>query len=98
MDYLAPRTGPKMVSPTAVKAHEAGDETGSNGDWAQQWLKTHDAGTGPYTISEFVPGSHYTLTSYPACWGDKPYYTQVNVSIVPDISTQQVELQSGQLR
>ncbi len=98
MDYLASPYGPKMVSPTAVKAHEAGvTKTGSNGDWAQQWLKTHDAGTGPYTISQFVPGSHYVLTAYPAYWGTKPYYTPVNVSIVPDITVQQAELQSGQL-
>ena len=25
-----------------------------------RWLKTHDAGTGAYVISEFVPGSHYS--------------------------------------
>ncbi len=98
MDYLASPYGPKMVSPTTVKAHEVGVTAASpNGDWAQQYLKTHDAGTGPYRITQFVPGSHYVLSAYSGYWGIKPYYTTVNISIVPDISVQQAELQSGQL-
>jgi peptide/nickel transport system substrate-binding protein len=98
MDYLAAPYGPKMVSPTEVKAHEVGiTKARPHGDWAQQWLKTHDAGTGPYTISQFVPGSHYVLSAYPGYWGPKPYYTTVNIRIVPDITVQQAELQSGQI-
>lgn len=98
MDYLAAPYGPKLVSPATVKAHETG-ATGSNadGDWAQEYLKTHDAGTGPYTISQFVPGSHYVLSAYPGYWGTKPYYTSINISIVPDIGVQQAELTNGKL-
>jgi peptide/nickel transport system substrate-binding protein len=94
LDYLAAPYSPKLVSPTAVQAHETG---GNPGDWAQNWLKTNDAGTGPYAISQFVPGSHYVLTAYPGYWGTKPYYSTVTINIVPDASTQQVELQNGQL-
>jgi peptide/nickel transport system substrate-binding protein len=94
LDYMASPYGPKMVSEKTVVAHEAG---GHPGDWAQAWLKTHDAGTGAYQIATFVPGSHYILTAYPGYWGTKPYYTSVQINIVPDISTQQIELQDGQL-
>ncbi len=98
LDYMASPYGPKLVSPTAVKAHETGVKASApNGDWAQDWLKTHDAGTGPYAISSFVPGSHYVLSAYPGYWGTKPYYSTINISIIPDISVQQAELQSGQL-
>ena len=98
MDYLASPYGPKVVSPTTVKAHETGTTSSNpNGDWAQEYLKTHDAGTGPYSISQFVPGSHYVLSAYPGYWGAKPYYTTVSISIVPDISVQQAELQNGKL-
>jgi peptide/nickel transport system substrate-binding protein len=98
MDYLAAPYGPKMVSPTAVKAHEVGATASSpQGDWGQEWLKTHDAGTGPYQISQFVPGSHYLLSAYSGYWGTKAYYTAVNINIVPDVSVQQAELQNGQL-
>ena len=94
LDYLAAPYGPKMVSPTAVKAHEIGK---APGDWAQGWLKTHDAGTGPYEIATMDYGSHYVMKSDPHYWGTKPYYTTIDIEIVPDISTQQVELQDGQL-
>jgi peptide/nickel transport system substrate-binding protein len=98
MDYLASPYGPKMVSPTIVKAHElAITKSSPNGDWAQQWLKTHDAGTGPYTITQFIPGSHYVISAYPGYWGAKPYYTTVNINIVPSITVQQAELQSSQI-
>lgn len=98
MDYLAAPYGPKMVSPTTVKAHETGTSKKSpNGDWGQQWLKTHDAGTGPYTITQFVPGKDYVLSAAARYWGQKPYYTTVNINIIPDISVQQAELQNGTL-
>jgi peptide/nickel transport system substrate-binding protein len=94
MDYLAAPYSPKLVSPSTVQAHETG---GNPGDWAQEWLKTNDAGTGPYAISQFVPGSHYVLSAYAGYWGPKPYYSSVTINIVPNVSTQQVELQNGQL-
>jgi peptide/nickel transport system substrate-binding protein len=98
MDYLASPYGPKMVSPTTVKTHELMiTKSSPNGDWAQQWLKTHDAGTGPYTITQFVPGSHYAISAYPGYWGAKPYYTTVNINIVPSITVQQAELESSQI-
>ena len=57
---------PFAVSPTAVAKNAVGD------DMAQEWLKTHDAGTGPYIFKEFVTGSHYTLEAFPDYWGEKP--------------------------
>lgn len=91
LDYLAAPYGPKAVSPTAVKAHE------TNGDSAQDWLKTHDAGTGPYTITGFELGVRYTLTAYDKYWGGAPKVKQVTFDIIPDISTQRLKLESGEL-
>ena len=90
LDYLASAYGPKMESPTALASH-----AGSHYD--QTYLKTHDVGTGPYTIASVVPGQKYVLKAFPQYWGPKPYYTTVNVSIVPNMSTQQLLLQRGQL-
>src|SRR6202035_4769008 len=45
-----------------------------------------------------VPGDHYTLTAFPTYWGGKPQVTQIHISILPDISTQQLELKGGQLQ
>lgn len=89
MHYLACPWQPFAVSPAAVEANSVGD------DLAQEWLKTHDAGTGPYTIAEFVPGSHYTLRAFPDYWGGKPAFETVRIEISPSISTQKLQLDSG---
>jgi peptide/nickel transport system substrate-binding protein len=91
LDYLACPWKPYAVSPTAVTKNAKGD------DLAKEWLKTHDAGTGPYVMSEFVPSSHYVIDAAPGYWGDKPQYKQVRMEIIPDVSTQRLKLESGEL-
>ena len=90
LDYLAAPYGPKVLSPAVLAAHAGTDN-------AQSWLKDHDAGTGPFTISSFVPGQKYTLTRDDQYWGGKPYLSEIDIAIVPDISTQRLELEGGQL-
>ena len=60
-------------------------------------MKSHDAGTGPYTISSFVPGQKYVLTAFNGYWGPKPYVQEIDISIQPNISTQELDLENGQL-
>ncbi len=43
---------------------------GANGDYATGWLQTHDAGSGPYMITEF-PLAQYVLMSKNANWWGK---------------------------
>lgn len=85
---LASEYGPKMISPTALKEH-----AGNNHDEA--WLAAHDAGTGPYTVVKSSPTSGYVLRYYPDYWGPKPYYTTIDLPIVSDVSTQELELETG---
>jgi len=87
--YLACPWQPFAVSPTAVEKNAVGD------DLAQEWLKTHDAGTGPYTITEFIPGSHYSFAAFPEYWGEKPGFESIRIQITPDITTQKLQLDSG---
>jgi len=91
LDYLASPFGPKMVSPTAITAHTV------NNDEAQGWLQTHDAGTGPFEITSWVTSQKYVLTRYPGYSGHAPAFNEVDISIQPNIATQQLELESGQL-
>jgi len=91
MDYMAAPYGPKAVSPTLVNAHEV------KGDSAQGYLKTHDAGTGPYMITGFDLGIKYTLSAFNGYWGGAPDVKTITMSIIPDISTQELKLQSGEL-
>lgn len=87
--YLACPFKPAAVSPTAVSDNTVGD------DYAQDWLASHDAGTGPYMITEFVAGSHYTLAAFPDYWGGKPAFETIRIEITPSIATQKLQLDGG---
>jgi len=78
-----------VTSPTAVAKHEV------SGDLAQKWLKTHDAGTGPYVMKEFVPGSHYVMERFDGYWGKQPYFKTIRIQITPEIATQKLQLDQG---
>lgn len=90
LDLLASEYGPKMVSPTALRLH-----AGNN--YAQTWLATHDAGTGPYTLAQANPSTGYVLKYFPRYWGPKPYYTTIDISVIPSVTTQELQLQRGSL-
>ena len=90
LDYLASAYGPKMISPTVLAAH-------AGKDFAQTWLTTHDAGTGPYTMTKAIVGQEYVLSYSKLYRGAKPYYSTIDVKVIPDISTQELELERGQL-
>lgn len=91
LDYLAAPYGPKAVSPTVLSVH-------AGKDFAQNYLKDHDAGTGPYTITKFTTDVGYELTRFAGYWGaPKPYFDKVEISIIPDVTQQRLQLESGQL-
>jgi peptide/nickel transport system substrate-binding protein len=80
-----------MISPTAVKQHAIGK------DLAQKWLSTHDAGTGPYTLTQFTLGQQYVAEAYSKWWGTAPYYKTIDFKLVPDSGNQVLQLKSGDL-
>lgn len=90
LHYLAAPYGPKMVSPKVLE-EQGGD------DFAQSYLATNDAGTGPFTITEFTIGSKYVISRFDDYWGEKPEVTSITMNILPDISTQRLKLESGEL-
>jgi peptide/nickel transport system substrate-binding protein len=92
LDYLAAPYGPKAVDPAVVAAHD------EDGDLAQNWLKSHSAGTGPFYISSFDVGKQYVLTRNDNWWGSPaPYFKTVDIDIIPEIATQRLELENGDL-
>jgi peptide/nickel transport system substrate-binding protein len=90
LDYLAAAYGPVMESPTALGAHAGSDHD-------QTYLQTHDIGTGPYTLTEAKVGVSYQLQAFPGYWGSQPYYTTVNLPVIDSLSTEEIELNNGQL-
>jgi peptide/nickel transport system substrate-binding protein len=90
LDYLASPYGPAMESPTALLAN-----AGSDND--QTYLETHDIGTGPYTLTQSKVGVMYQLKAFPQYWGPKPYYTTINLPVIDNLSTEEIEFNEGQI-
>jgi peptide/nickel transport system substrate-binding protein len=92
MSYLASPYGVKMISPTAIAKNTKGDK-----DMGQAYLGKNDAGTGPYTLSEFSLGQRYVAKAYPKWWGEKPFYETVVFKLIPDSGSQVLQLKGGDL-
>jgi peptide/nickel transport system substrate-binding protein len=88
--YMASSWGPKVIGPEAIKTH-------AGKDFGQTWLRTHGDGTGPYKLTQFDRGRQYTLTRNDDYWGTKANFKTVLIKITPDIGTQRLELQNGDL-
>ena len=88
--YLAAPYGPRMMSPTGLAAHAGTDHD-------ETYLRGHDLGTGPYELTEAKVGSAYQLKAFGRYWGPKPYFTTVNLAVIDDSATQQLEFDKGQL-
>ncbi len=88
--YLASAYGPRMMSPAGLAAHAGSDHD-------QTYLRTHDLGTGPYQLTEARVGSIYQLKAFGRYWGAKPYFTTVNLPVITDSATQQLEFGKGSL-
>lgn len=90
LDALASAWGPKIVSPTALSAHDAGDH-------ATGWFAENAVGTGPYRLTKFQRGTGYKLERYDAYWGARPFFDEVRLPLVPDIGQQILQLQAGEI-
>jgi peptide/nickel transport system substrate-binding protein len=90
LHYLASSWGPKMISPKALTDHAGKDH-------AQTWLNEHAVGTGPFQLTTFKRGERYELTRFDGYWGQKAHVDKVEIRIIPDIGTQRLQLQSGDL-
>jgi peptide/nickel transport system substrate-binding protein len=90
LDYLAAPYGPVMESPTALAANAGSDHD-------QTYLETHDIGTGPYTLTESKVGVMYQMKAFAQYWGPKPYYTTINMPVVDNLSTEEIEFNDGQI-
>jgi len=90
LDYLASAYGPRMYSPTGLAANAGTDHD-------QTYLQTHDLGSGPYTLTKAQVGIAYQLQAFPQYWGAKPYYTTVNLPVIDDLNTEELEFDNGQI-
>jgi peptide/nickel transport system substrate-binding protein len=65
--------------------------------WALDWMRTHAAGFGPYTLDQFLPGDRLVLKANPNYWKGKPTIQQIIYKAVPSSASRVQLLQSGQI-
>ena len=88
-----------LSSQTWPIAHEIVDMYGDHKNWE------HNVGTGPFILSDYVPGSSRTYTKNPDYWmedplipGNKlPYVDYQKVINIPDRSTRMAALRTGKI-
>lgn len=91
LDLIVASTyGAWIVSPQALEAVEDDESYFEDGK---------DAGSGPYTVSSYVPGSSVVLARYDDHWNQNalPFYSVVDIAITPDAVTSQQMLTSGEV-
>ena len=90
---MSSQYGPLIVNAKAAKAHE------ENGDWGDAWAQTSSEGlgTGPYTITDFEPGSSLTLARYDNYWRgwEGSEFDQIVVRVVEEDATRRELIEQG---
>jgi len=67
------------------------------GQGGKGWYETRDAGSGPYTMKEWVHNDHVTLASDPNYFLGAPKVTRIEMPVVTQATTRLSEYQAGQL-
>lgn len=68
-----------------------------NGDFANAWLKTNSAGSGPYKLTRWSPNELIMLERNDAYWGGKAKMRRTLVRHVPESQVQRLLLQQGDI-
>jgi peptide/nickel transport system substrate-binding protein len=97
LDHPNPRSLPFMRFQmfAILDSRELRKHTTEADPWAMEWLAANSAGTGPYYISSWDPGSRIELSANPYYWGAKPFYDRVVIQVVGEITTQLSLLRRG---
>ena len=64
---------------------------------AESDLGTNPVGTGPFAFESQVAGSEVRLTANPDYWGGEPTLQELVMRVIPEVGTQVVELQTGNI-
>ncbi|MEW6047947.1 MAG: ABC transporter substrate-binding protein [Bacillota bacterium] len=81
-----------IVNPARVEAN-GGIQDGQ----INEWMRRHEAGSGPFAFGEWVPGERYELVAFKDYWGGAPKLDKVVFRVINDFSTQFLLLQRGEL-
>jgi len=80
-----------IVNPALIKAHE------QNGDWAEQWLAQHEAGSGAYRLVKFDQATGFLMERFPEFWGGwrEKHVDEVEIRVIREQSSRTLALMKG---
>jgi len=78
-----------------IDSVEVSSKATADDPWALNWLSQNYAGNGRYIIEDWDRGSKMTLVANPEWPGDEPYFTRIELLVVPQSSNRLALLQSG---
>ena len=92
----APRNVPLIVSAQYGMFIYKADAVNQPPEW---WAAGNDAGTGPYTVASYEPGTRAILDYYPDYWGgwQEGQFTKVVYLIVEDPTVRDQMIRSGEV-
>ncbi|MEX2628873.1 MAG: ABC transporter substrate-binding protein [Tistlia sp.] len=82
-----------VVASVVDKAEALSHEV--EGDYGYEWLKTHTAGSGAYSLRAYKPSDSYVMEANEDFWRGAPPLKRVFVRHVPEASTQRLLLERG---
>jgi peptide/nickel transport system substrate-binding protein len=68
-----------------------------NGDWGHNWMKTNEAGSGPFVFKSWKPNDSLVLDANESYWDGAPKMKHVLIKNVTETATQQLLLQKGDI-
>lgn len=83
-----------IANPAVIQANEGGDE-------GEAYLKNHEAGSGPYTISKWEIGSSYQFDKWADYWWKPEGITMVDSmvwQIIRESSTKRIAMETGEVQ
>ncbi len=80
-----------IVDMKTTMAHEV------DGDMGNEWLRTHTAGSGPYSLGSWKPNESLTLVAFDDYYGGAPAMKRVVVRHIQESATQRLLLERGDI-
>jgi peptide/nickel transport system substrate-binding protein len=88
-----------VVNKDLLIANQQAGDYGEFGDYGQEFLNHQDAGSGPYWVEVYEPGTKTVFRKFDDYWGgwEPNQVTKATFLIVSELATQKLMLQSGEV-
>jgi len=97
--FIATLTQFFVANKDLLIANQQAGDYGEFGDYGQEFLNHQDAGSGPYWVEVYEPGTKTVFRKFDGYWGgwEPNQVTKATFLIVSELATQKLMLQNGEV-